>query len=322
MSARRIILIVAALMITAGTAIVAKNWVDRNRATVAQPAQQAPEPIKRVGPMVLVAQMPVPTGAFIKEGHLRWIEWPAGEVLPDSYITDDQLTIADLYGAVARRAITAGEPVVRKRIIRPGDRGFLAAVLKPGFRAMAIRVNATSGIGGLVFPGDRVDLILTHTVGVGGNLPGDEESNAGDEESLKKRRKSGGQLVSETVLTNVRILAIDQFTNEADGKPRVAKNTTLELSPKQAEMLAVVGQMGSITLSLRSLAKDEEEMERLGNLEDPLEEADPEVGETYTFDSEVSKLIALKRQGSGTGQGRRKKVVNVSRGNEIQSQSF
>ena len=88
-------------------------------------------------------------------------------------------------------------------------------------------------------------------------------------------------------------------------------------------MLAVVKEMGTITLSLRSLAKDEEEMERLSNLEDPLEESDPEVGETYTFDSEVSKLIALKRRGRGTGVGGvRKKVVNVTRGNETQSQSF
>ena len=322
MSARRIILIVAALMITAGTAVVARYWAANQQATVVEIAKPVEKPREK-GPMVLVAQVDVPTGAFVKEGLVRWAEWPSDSEVPKSYLTQGDYQLEDFYGSVLRRGVTAGEPFVRKWVIRPGDRGFLAAVLQPGYRAMAIRVNATSGIGGLAFPGDRVDLILTHTVGVGGNLPGDAESDAAESDDLKTRRKSGGQLVSETVLTNVRILAVDQYTNEGEGAPRVAKNATLELTPKQAEMLAVVKEMGTITLSLRSLAKDEEEMERLSNLEDPMDETDPEVGETYTFDSEVSKLIALKRRGRGTGVGGvRKKVVNVTRGNDTKSHSF
>ena len=102
--------------------------------------------------------------------------------------------------------------------------GFLAAVLRPGYRAMAISVNATSSISGLIFPGDRIDLILTHTV--------------------------SGQKVSETVLENVRILGIDQFIDEGSGSPRVGKNANLEVTPKQAEMLAVLQQLGSIFAQL------------------------------------------------------------------------
>src|SRR3546814_10378317 len=88
---------------------------------------------------------------------MRISEWSS-----DVCSSDLETKPEDLYGAVVRRGFTAGEPIVSRRVILPGDRGFLAAVLRPGFRAIAIRVNATSGVSGLVFPGDHIDLILTH----------------------------------------------------------------------------------------------------------------------------------------------------------------
>lgn len=288
MSARRIMLIVAALIITIGTAAVARNWVNSRTAVV-----QAPVAVvkPKEGPMVLVAQTKIPTGVFVQPAQLRWTTWP-DEVIPPTYFTKDQTTIEDLSGAVVRRGFTPGEPVTRGRIIRPGDRGFLAAVLRPGFRAVAIRVNATSGISGLVFPGDRVDLILTHGIGEG--------------EGAKR-------MVSETFLENVRVLAIDQYVDESDGQPRVGKNATIEITPKQAEMVSVVQEIGPISMALRSLAKDQEELDSLANMDEPvLTEPDPERGATYTFDSEVSIL-------SGPGYS---KTVDISRGNDIQQQRF
>src|SRR3546814_16857712 len=89
---------------------------------------------------------------------MRISEWSS-----DVCSSDLETKPEDLYGAVVRRGFTAGEPIVSRRVILPGDRGFLAAVLRPGFRAIAIRVNATSGVSGLVFPGDRIDLILTRS---------------------------------------------------------------------------------------------------------------------------------------------------------------
>ncbi len=319
MSARRIILIIAALIITVGTGIVARNWVNSQNATVVQQVVQ-PEPAKPEGPMVLVAQTDIPTGAFVREGLLRWAEWPNSETLPANYFLDSNFQLEDFMGSVVRRSLSAGEPVLKQRIVRPGQRGFLAAVLRPGYRAMAVRVNATSGIGGLVLPGDRIDMILTHTVGVNGEVGKVQDSDADDDSELKERRDSGGVRVSETILTNVRVLAIDQFINESDGTARVGKTATLEVTPKQAEMLAVVREMGALVLSLRSLAKDDAELARLGEMEDPMEETDPEVGTTYTFDSEVSRLIALKRQVKQTN--RTKKVVSVTRGNEVSNNSF
>ena len=298
MTARKIVLIILALAITAGTAIFVRNWVNNQQPQVVE----APAPDKPKGPMVLVAQVDVPTGVFLQPTHLRWSEWP-DTVIPESYYTDDLFTLDDLTGAVVRRGFGAGEPITRKRVIRPGDRGFLAAVLRPGYRAMALRIDATSSISGLVFPGDRVDLILTHTVNT--------------------------QKVSETVLENVRILGIDQFIDEADGNPRIGKNATLEITPKQAEMLAVIAELGNVNLSLRSLVKDDDELERLADMEDPLSDPDPERGETFTFASEVSNVlsppiaaVADEPKPATAPAVKPAKTVNVTRGAETSVLSF
>ena len=166
---------------------------------------------------------------------------------------------------------------------------------------MAIRVNATSGVSGLVFPGDRIDIILTHTV-----------ADRSGEAVIERR-------ASETVLQNVRVLAIDQLIDDSGSEPKYAKNFTLEVTPKQTEMLSVVRELGGLSISLRSLAKDEEELERLATLEETEEEeeADPERGDTYTWDTEVSRLVGLKN-----GRSSNKKVVNVTRGNEVQELRF
>lgn len=298
MSVRNVALVLAALLITAGTGILARSWIEsqRSQVTVA-PTPAAPPKVEGVS--VLVATTDIPIGTFVKDTHLRWQSWPS-EAVHESYIVrpkteaaGDPIATLGLVGAVVRRAISAGEPVTKGRIVRPGDRGFLAAVLRPGYRAMAIKVTATSSIAGLVFPGDRVDLILTHTVKRGG---------------LDRR-------ASETVLTNVRVLAIDQTVDDRPDDPKVGKNATLELTPKQAEMLAVVDEIGKVSLSLRSLAKDEEELELLANSQEPLAEPDPTRGVTYTWDTEVSRLIWRP---SSVNQD----VVDVSRGNETQQLKF
>ncbi|WP_420348397.1 Flp pilus assembly protein CpaB [Pelagibius sp.] len=294
MSLRNILLIAAALLITLGTTVVARSWLASQRV---QPATVAAPPPEPEGIKVLVAKVELPTGVFIQEEQLRWQIWPDDDI-PENYFTDEEIDPSELYGAVVRRGFTAGEPITPKRVIRPGERGFLAAVLRPGYRAMAIRVNATSGVSGLVFPGDRIDIILTHTVKVATG------------EKIMERR------ASETVLRNVRVLAIDQLVDDSGSEPKYAKNFTLEVTPKQTEMLSVVRELGALSISLRSLAKDEEELERLAVLNETKEESDPERGETYTWDSEVSRLVGL-RGGDGN-----KKVVNVTRGNEVQELRF
>ena len=297
MSIRNILLIAAALLITVVTTFIARSWVASQRAQPVIAAQQAPAP---KGIKVLVAKVPLPTGTFIQEEQLRWQIWPDEDEIPEEYMTEEEIEMEKLYGAVVRRGFSSGEPLTPKRVIRPGERGFLAAVLRPGYRAVAVSVNATSGVSGLVFPGDRIDIILTHTL-----------SDRTGTEPVQRR-------ASETVLKNVRVLAIDQTVSEDTTQPSYAKNFTLEVTPKQAEMLTVVRELGALSISLRSLAKDEEELERLANQEEPLDEPDPERGETYTWDTEVSRLVGIENGNKGGN----KKVVNITRGNEVQEQRF
>jgi pilus assembly protein CpaB len=300
MSVRNIVLIAAALLITVGTTFVARSWLASQRAQPATIVQQAPQP---EGLKVLVAKVSLATGAFIKEDQLRWQIWPDDDI-PDEYLTEEEVALEDLLHAVVRRGFTAGEPITPKRVIRPGERGFLAAVLRPGYRAIAIRVT-TSGVSGLVFPGDRIDIILTHLI-----------TDRTGAEAIERR-------ASETILENVRVLAIDQTVDEDTTQPTYASNFTLEVTPKQAEMLSVVRELGGLSISLRSLAKDEAELERLTSQYSPtedqeLEEVDPERGNTHTWDSEVSRLVGLRSGQSGGN----KKVVNITRGNEVQELRF
>ncbi len=260
MSVRNIILILVAVAITAGTGLVARSWINSQQK---EPVAAAPPP-KVAKTYVLVADKNLPIGAFVKENMLTWQSWP-DEKLHPSYLIKDKNDLKELVGSVVRRSISAGEPISTGRLIKPGTRGFLAAVLRPGYRAVSLRINATSALSGLIFPGDRVDIILTHDV--------------------------AAKRVSETVLTNARILAIDQQLNDQTQAPKVGKHATFEVTPKQAEMFTVLSDMGKLSLVLRSLAKDEAELERLANSDEPLEEGETEKGKTHTYTSEVSHLL-------------------------------
>ncbi len=279
MSARSIMLIAAALLMTIGTMFVVRSWLAANR--------QAPAPVVKterpVQTEVLVARSDLPTGTLINEQHLRWQAWPDNR-LPESYLVRSKFKKETLYGAVLRRGIAGGHPIVKSQIIKPGDRGFLAAVLKPGHRAYTIKISAASSAAGLVFPGDRVDLILTHKISQG----------------------RGAQQVSETILKNMRILAIDQSLNDQTNQPRIGKTATFEVTPKQAEILAVATGLGKLSLSLRSLARDEAELERLigGGL---LDESGATRGGTYTRESEASVLKAYSGSGVTVVRGGQKK---------------
>jgi pilus assembly protein CpaB len=264
--------------------LVARSWINNQRQ---EPVAVAAAPkVKKT--YVLVADKNLPTGTFIKENLLTWQSWP-DEKLHQSYLIKDKDDLKDLVGAVVRRAIAAGEPVSTGRLVKPGSRGFLAAVLRPGFRAVSLRINATSSISGLVFPGDRVDVILTHTV--------------------------NARRVSETVLTNVRVIAIDQQTNDQVQAPKVGKHATFEVTPKQAEMFSVLADMGKLSLSLRSLAKDQAELDRIAASDEPLDEPETENGKTHTWSSEVSHLL---RQRTVEQQ----QVVQVIRGGKTTELRF
>ncbi len=254
MNARTLILAFVALSLAGATALFARHWLDNQRAAVAAAPVKKTEPAKEV----LVAAKPIATGTFVKPDELKWQPWPEKGIAAN-YALKGKTELSAFVGSVARQDVAPGEPVTEARLVKPGTRGFLAAVLKPGLRAVSVPITAETGISGLVFPGDRVDLILAQGI------------RTANTEAAPMRR------ASETVLTDLRVLAIDQRTSDGDHKPAVGKTVTLEVTPKQAEDVAVAEQLGKLSLSLRSLAT-----------EDPVVASR---GRGVTWDNQVSAVV-------------------------------
>ncbi|HAG37008.1 MAG TPA: Flp pilus assembly protein CpaB [Erythrobacter sp.] len=241
MDRKKLVLLVAALIIAVGTALVARSMF----AGAGAPKAEAAAQVEPQGPKVLVAQRALPVGTIITADAIGFQAWPA-ELVQDAYFLDGEADITKLLGTVVRHPITAGEPVTQGSLVAPGDRGFLAAALTPGMRAITVPVTAQSGVAGFVFPGDRVDMVLTQQV------------EGGEESSLK---------ASETILRNLRVLATDQSTvsEKAEDGSTVVKafsTVTLEVTPVIAEKVAVAQTIGTLSLSLRSLADNQSELER------------------------------------------------------------
>ncbi|GGC35480.1 hypothetical protein GCM10011371_23550 [Novosphingobium marinum] len=240
MDKKKLVLLVVALVIAVGTAFVARSMFLGASAPEAEAAQQAP-----VGPKVLVAQRALPVGTIITADSISFQQWPE-EMVQDAYFIDGESDVTKLLGTVVRYPITAGSPVTQGQLVAPGDRGFLAAALGPGMRAITVPVSAKTGVGGFIFPGDRVDLMLTQSVKGSEGMP------------LK---------TTETVLRNLRVLATDQSTETEviEGKTvvRAFRTVTLEVTPRIAEKVAVAQTIGTLSLSLRSLADTQAELERV-----------------------------------------------------------
>jgi pilus assembly protein CpaB len=240
---------VGALIVAAITAFMARSLIAGHSTPVAGAqvpggALLAPAP---TGPEVLVATKALPVGTILDPESMKFQPWPK-ELVQNAYFIkgDKNVDVKTLQGTVVRFAIPAGQPVTQGSLVKPGDRGFLAAALGPGMRAVTVPVAGANSVAGFVFPGDRVDLMLTQDVPGGGDGP-----------PLK---------VSETVLRNLRVLATDQRTDKQTddkGKTVVAtySTVTVEATPKIAEKIAVVQSLGSLSLSLRSIADNAHELD-------------------------------------------------------------
>jgi pilus assembly protein CpaB len=264
----RTLLLSLAALITAGiTAFLVNGWMENQRVRPVAVAKKA-EVLQ-----VLVAKRNLGAGTFMKPQDTVWQSWPEGNLSP-AYAIKGKRKQNEFAGSVVRSRIVAGQPVTDANVVKVGERGFLAAVVQPGLRAVSFPINASSGVSGLVFPGDRVDILLSH----------------------KLKVASGGRNVlrtaSETVLTNVRILAMDARTNDQKtkkGKGSIAKTVTVEVTPKQAEMVSVALNLGKLSLSLRSLAKFGATSE-----DDQKEDRTASRGKTMTLDGDVSRLLHVK----------------------------
>jgi pilus assembly protein CpaB len=189
---------------------------------------------------VLVATADIQMGQVIEPAALEWRAWP--ETGTSGFITKTSQPAAmdEIKGSIARQPIVSGEPIRMQKIVKADGSGFMAAILPAGMRAVATEISAETGAGGFILPNDRVDVILTRKQENASN-----NSNGGNNTE---------QFSTSTILTNVRVLAIDQTISEQDGqKVVVGRVATLELLPRQTEILALARQLGSLSLSLRAL---------------------------------------------------------------------
>lgn len=204
------------------------------------------EPVSTID--VLVAGIELPIGATLKPGDIRWQPWPSTYV-PVGAITragGAAAIEADLAGSIVRSNFLAGEPIRREKLVKASSNAFMSAILPSGMRAIAISIDtrgATSA-GGFVLPNDRVDILKTYR--------DEEASKAGGSDSQQ----------SETILSSIRVLAIGQNIQERNGEKVVTGETaTLEVTPSQAEILALAQKTGQLSLALRSLT-DANEVDR------------------------------------------------------------
>lgn len=227
MKRARMIVLAIAFAAAGGAAYVAKNMtgipkirtVEVNIADIVQ---------------VLVAGKNIRLGDSVRSKDLKWQEWPKQAAVSGYIIKSRNPKAASNYsGAIARAPFLEGEPIKEQKLIKASEGGVMAAILPSGMRAISTPIREETSAGGFILPNDRVDVIV----------------------SRKVRTARKEEHVSETVLRNVRVLAIGQNIEMKDGK-KVAngKTATLELSPRQTETLTLAQSMGDISLSLRSLA--------------------------------------------------------------------
>lgn len=206
---------------------------------------------------VLVAKRDVLMGEKLLPGSIEWQAWPEKSVTDPMITQKEDPTAQEKYETSrAKTAIFQGEPIMDKKVVMPTESGFMAAILPKGMRAIAVRVSEESGAGGFILPNDRVDVVLTRKV---------EDDSA-----------AAKVVTSETILSNVKVLAIDQAfrREEGDGEQVIVakKTATLQLNPQQSEVISMAESLGQLSLMLRSIAE---------NGDKGLDDTGPQLSEKY-----------------------------------------
>jgi pilus assembly protein CpaB len=299
MNVRSLILALVAVIIAAGAAFGVRTLISGSQTPQVAAAPKPKDPEN----MVLVALKPLPTGHIILIEDMKWVAWPADGVDPQFQVKG-VVTEQSLAGKVIKVSVAQGAPLLTNQMVGPGERGFLAAVLGKDMRAVTVGVSDTSGVGGFVFPGDRVDLVLTHEVPNGNR---------------------GALRGAETILTNVRVLAVNEKTDDTGqvGATAGMRSVTLEVPPPFVEQIAVMQRLGAISLSLRpitdsAVADAGTKAAPVTAAGDPVKAAatatvaagtDMEAAivmpsdkhRTLTIDRQVSKLVTMARQSNSGG---------------------
>jgi pilus assembly protein CpaB len=239
-----IVIVVFALTLSAVVFFVVPRLMDRGQ-TAAQPVTA----VRIAAGDVLVAARNVPAGTILKSDDVRWQRWPEEGFDPNFLMRDKGADPQkDAVGRVVLRGLGAGEPITSPRLLKAGEAGFLAAALTPGMRGVSVHIDAVSGDGGFIVPGDRVDVLLAERYPI---------SYSTDQQTSFSGLRPSQKQVNSVVLRDVRVLAIDQEMQDMDHKPKVGSTATIEVDAIQAQKLALASQMGALSLALRSLTKAE-----------------------------------------------------------------
>ncbi len=229
------------ILILAAAAAVAAALLVRNMANQPEPEAAAPVVVEQKVPMVkvLLAARDMQRGELLTAADMVWADWPVDALNPLFYNDRDMPgAMMDLSGAAVRNEIFDSEPILPQKLVEKGETGYMAALVSPGMLGVAIEVSPESASGGFILPDDRVDIIVTYTVEV-------PEANGGTEEVT----------VSQTVLSNVRVLAIDQtFRQNEAGAYTPGSVATIELDPADTEVLMLAQSTGQLSLALRSFS--------------------------------------------------------------------
>lgn len=228
MRLRDIIGLIIALLLAVGVAFLTRIFLTHEEKPKQESASKAVQ-LKKI----LIARRAMPDGERVKSGDLVWQEWPQAGI-NSNYIIEGSVNVQDLIDAVVRSDLSQGEPVTLQDLVKPGERSVLSAIVAPGKRAISIDVTPATASSGLIAPGDFVDVVLSITV-------------SGEKQQQGK---------SQTILSNVKVVAIDTNLAAPEQKPKDPPHVaTLEVTANQAEVLMAGAKEGTLSLSLHSLEK-------------------------------------------------------------------
>lgn len=325
------------------TAYLVKVWLESQTPVVVQ-QQPVPEP---TGVMkVLVAARPIVTGTRLTRDDLKWVSWPKASV-QDRFIDTSKISEAALdaqqaqpmgattpvvntsgsqgeasaglvlIGMAARRPIMTDEPIGLEALVQPGDRSVVAAVIGPGMRAFSIPIQSETASAGFINPGDRVDVLLAQNLKSSLNEQNKAEPGPTGKEGIVS-------WATETVLYNVKVLAIDQQLSHdpKDGPAVVGKILTLEVTPRDAERLFAAQQLGAFSITLRSMLSDRSDSAKARDSDNP-------ISHPFTPDTEASRALSMMTHPVETEEPpplsaspSQRTVVRFNRGGTLSEQSF
>jgi len=239
MSPMRLIILLLALAAAGGAGFLVMQMSQPRVLIQTVTRDQLPVKEREVSEVeVLTVTRDLAVGERIMASDLVWAPWPESSVVGGYFVkATAPASIQELAGSVVKQALFKGEAVIAQRVVKAGEQGLLASLMEPGMRAVSIEISAESASGGLVLPNDRVDIILAY------------------EQSADPARGIAQRSVATTIVTNVRVLAIDQnFSSYQKGEAsQIGRTATLEVSPSEVELLALARRKGEVSLSLRPL---------------------------------------------------------------------